>query len=60
MYHLSGSGLGIQGENWDIVKQGCTDPGSQVAVATKFCTVAKVKRKGKVHPRTGHEGPEGE
>jgi hypothetical protein len=32
--------LGIQGENQDIVKQGCMNTGSHVAVGTKFCMVA--------------------
>jgi hypothetical protein len=31
-----------------------------VGVSYKQCILLKVKGKGKVHPRTGHEGPDGE
>jgi len=39
---------------------GCANPGRQVTLATNFRMVeVEGKGKGKVHPRRGHEGPEG-
>ena len=43
-------------EEYIKVLKGCTE----VYKSTNFCVKGKGKAKGKVRPRTGHEGPEGE